>query len=144
MIVGFGDCLNSSEAEACPAQEECTTASPTGVDDSEGELQSLLVLDLAMGQQISIVVDAFDTDETGDITLTINDVPADTDGGSCCADDGGAPGCDVPEVQTCVCMFDVSCCEMLRDAACVEQAVGPKPALQPRCAPGRLQEAPNL
>ncbi len=42
-----------------------------------------------------------------------------TDGGSCCVGDSGAPGCDVPEVQDCVCDFDAFCCDDNWDAVCV-------------------------
>lgn len=95
------------------------------VDDFQGDFQSLLVLDLMMGQQISIVVDAFDAGETGDIMLTITNVPAGTDGGSCCTGDSGVPGCDVPEVETCVCIFDDFCCGTEWDDVCVDQALDP-------------------
>ena len=44
-------------------------------------------------------------------------------GGSCCIDNSGAPGCDVPEIEACVCAIDGFCCDTEWDGICVDQAV---------------------
>jgi hypothetical protein len=44
---------------------------------------------------------------------------AGVDGGACCVGDSGVGGCDVPEVQDCVCAFDSYCCDTEWDAECV-------------------------
>jgi hypothetical protein len=43
-------------------------------------------------------------------------------GGSCCTDDSGEPGCDVPAVQDCVCAFDSYCCDTNWDGECALKA----------------------
>jgi hypothetical protein len=57
-------------------------------------------------------------DPTGDTT-------AGTTGGNelgnCCAPDGMAAGCEVPEVQDCVCEADPYCCEELWDENCAAE-----------------------
>jgi len=47
---------------------------------------------------------------------------ATVDGGGCCDGESGAPGCDVMEVQECVCDLDSYCCDTEWDPVCVEMA----------------------
>lgn len=72
--------------------------------------------------------DAGDTtsdDSTGGATdETTADATTTTGGedlGNCCAPDGATPGCEVPEVEACVCEADPYCCDELWDASCAAQ-----------------------
>lgn len=44
------------------------------------------------------------------------------DGGGCCDGETGEPGCDVMEVQECVCDLDAYCCDTEWDPVCAEMA----------------------
>jgi hypothetical protein len=89
-------------------------------DDSGPDVQSQIALNLAAGQVVIIGVDGYGG-ATGTYTVTVAFQPA-VDGGSCCMAQMGA-GCDVPEVQDCVCAFDDFCCTDTWDDQCVGEAV---------------------
>lgn len=56
-------------------------------------------------------------DPTGDTT---DGTTGGVDLGNCCLPDGSA-GCEVPEVQDCVCEADAFCCDTMWDATCASQ-----------------------
>lgn len=43
--------------------------------------------------------------------------------GNCCAPDGATAGCEVPEVQDCVCEVDAYCCDEVWDESCAGEVV---------------------
>ena len=88
-------------------------------DDSGADVQSQISVPMTMGQTIVIGVDGYGG-ATGTYTLTVTFVEP-IDGGSCCMAQMGA-GCDVMEVQDCVCAFDDFCCTDTWDDQCVGEA----------------------
>jgi len=57
-------------------------------------------------------------DPTGDTTAGTT---GGVDLGNCCAPDGATAGCEVPEVQDCVCEADPYCCDELWDESCAAE-----------------------
>ena len=86
-------------------------------DDAGGTPSAELLLDLELGQTVIVVVDGFNA--VGDFMLTIDAIVFD---GNCC-EEHGEPGCELPEIEACVCALDNFCCIVEWDDICAENAV---------------------
>jgi len=86
-------------------------------DDAGGSTTSQLLFDLEVGQTIIVVVDGFNA--VGDFVLTIEALVFDGD----CCEPHAEPGCEVPEIETCVCAEDNFCCIVEWDDICAANAV---------------------
>jgi hypothetical protein len=92
-------------------------------EDVPENTRSTVVVELAMGQTVIVVVDAYGV-ANGAYELRIFDAPAeDTAGGSCCDGGTGEAGCDIPSVQDCACAYDNACCNTEWDDDCVASAI---------------------
>lgn len=99
--------------DACGGEE---FACNDDIDAANENYQSILGVFLTAGQTVIIGVDSYGG-ETGPYTLNVA-YDAGVDGGSCC-DEAKDGGCDVAEVQDCVCALDDFCCDTAWDGACV-------------------------
>lgn len=73
---------------------------------------------LVAGQTVNIFVDG-DGGASGAFTLTVEEAMPD---GNCCFDHP-TTGCDVAEIEDCVCSFDTFCCNNHWDGICSDEAV---------------------
>ena len=81
---------------------------------------TLVFANLVADQTVVITVDGDNTfgAAEGDFQLVIDEAPA---GGNCCVPHMET-GCDVPEIQDCVCAIDSFCCDTQWDSICADEA----------------------
>ncbi len=80
---------------------------------------SVVVTTLTEGQTVVATVDG--EGMTGNFVLTIDEAP---EGGNCCVSHM-ATGCEVPDIEDCVCAIDGFCCMVQWDDLCAGEAVNP-------------------
>lgn len=80
---------------------------------------SVVVVTLTEGQTVVATVDG--EGDSGNFTLTIDEAP---EGGNCCIAHM-ATGCEVPDIEDCVCAMDGFCCMVQWDDLCASEAVNP-------------------
>lgn len=94
----------------------CGTDQVACNDDAGMLATSELLLDLEVGQTVIAVVDGFNA--VGPFVLTIDALVFDGD----CCQQHETPGCEVSEIETCVCAEDNFCCIVEWDDICAANA----------------------
>jgi hypothetical protein len=120
-----GDCCSAHEEVGCndAAVEECVCAFDgfccrvTWDDICVDEALNICAADCIGDETDSAGTDtgAMDTGDTGDTGIP---------GGNCC-EVQLTPGCEVPEIEACVCTLDSFCCDTQWDGLCVSEAENP-------------------
>lgn len=87
------------------------------VEPPDGNLGSLVGVELNAGDMVVVAVDSYSS--SGGFTLNAAGPVPD---GNCCAQ-RGAVGCQVTDVELCVCALDDWCCTFGWDRICVAEAV---------------------
>lgn len=106
--------------------DQCDSIELDCNDDTAVSFFSELTIELEAEESVLVAVEGYEG-EVGEVVVNVKAGSSSSgiEGGTCCEEDSGRSGCEVSEIETCVCDLDELCCdeETGWDEFCVDTAI---------------------